>query len=397
MNDTARVIIKPRRARPFYARHPWVLSNSIERVEGSPEPGAEVIVLSHERKFIAQGLWNPNSTIQARLYRWEEAPLDEAFWLDRVDSALRLRSTLPGNRGDRSARRLIYSEADGLSGLTVDQFDQYLVMQFTSLALHQRKDLFIKALTDRLSPAGIMLRTERGIAKREGLEIDDGVVHGTIPDEPIAIVEHALEFRVDLRTGQKTGFYLDQRENRLAASTYAFERNVLDVFCYTGGFGVAALKLGGAASCLGIDGSTTAIDLARVNAERNGVAQASFEHADAFDALERFRIDGRKFNMIICDPPKFARSPNGIEEALKGYLRLNRAAVAVLERDGILVTCSCSGLIDRGLFVEVIAQVAEQSGRAIQILEQRGQAPDHPVSASCLDTEYLKCLICRVE
>jgi 23S rRNA (cytosine1962-C5)-methyltransferase len=224
----------------------------------------------------------------------------------------------------------------------------------------------------------------------------DELLVGTPPDEPLEIVENDLRYLVDLKAGQKTGFYLDQRTNRRAVADYCRGGRVLDLYCYTGGFALAALRQGGASSTLGIDSSATAIELARRNAVINHLGTARFEAADVFDTLETIRAHGERFGVVICDPPKFARHPKGVEDAIKAYLRLNRAAIDALEPDGLLVTCSCSGLIDRGLFADILGQAAELSGRPIQILEQRGQAADHPVSASCLETEYLKCFICRV-
>jgi 23S rRNA (cytosine1962-C5)-methyltransferase len=391
------VTLKPRRARPFFARHPWVFASSIAAVEGDARPGSEVTLRSYDGAFIARGLFNPHSAIRARLYRWEDAPLDECFWAERIGAAIRLRREILGLDAERSACRLIFSESDGLSGLAVDRYDRWLVAQFTSLALYELRGMLLKLLADATGAEGILLRTERGVAGLEGLDLkpQQEAALGQWPGEPITIVEHGLSYRVDTRAGQKTGFYLDQRENRREAARYASGRRVLDLFCYTGGFGLNALRHGGARSVLGIDSSSHAIEQARDNARANGL-EADFEAADVFEALDRLAASGERFGMIICDPPKFARSPRAVEDALKGYIRLNRAALDVLERDGVLVTCSCSGHVDRQLFAEVLGQVAEQSGRAIQILDQRGQAPDHPVSASCLETEYLKCFICRV-
>ena len=242
----------------------------------------------------------------------------------------------------------------------------------------------------------VLARTERGIAEQEGLHLHDEALLGRLPDAPLEIVEEGLTYLVDLKSGQKTGFYLDQRYNRRAAAEYCRGKRVLDLYCYTGGFALNALRHGGATSALGIDSSATAVELARQNAVVNHLSKARFEAADVFDTLETLRARGERFGVVICDPPKFARHPRGVEDAIKAYLRLNRAALDVLEPDGVLVTCSCSGLLDRALFADVLGQVAELSGRSIQFLEQRGQAPDHPVSASCLETEYLKCFICRV-
>ena len=215
------------------------------------------------------------------------------------------------------------------------------------------------------------------------------------PLEPVTILEHGLCYRVDLRSGQKSGFYLDQRVNRREVAAYCRGKRVLDLFCFSGAFSLNAARMGAIAT-LGVDSSAPAVELARHNAASNRIENAEFIHGDVLEVLERLELEQRRFDVVICDPPKFARQAKDVEHALKGYLRLNMAALRVLEPDGILVTCSCSGLIGRELFTDLLSNVAEQSGRPIQILEQRGQAPDHPVSASCLETEYLKCVICRV-
>jgi 23S rRNA (cytosine1962-C5)-methyltransferase len=374
-----------------------VFVTSIARVEGEPAAGDEVEVYSHERQFIARGLFNPNSAIRVRLYRWENQPLDEAYWTDLLAAAIRLRHEVLGlgRGGTGRAYRVVSSEGDGLSGLTVDRYDRWLVVQFTSLALYQRREALLRLLLEQTGATAILARTERGIAEQEGLHLHDEALVGTLPEEPLEIVEDGLTYLVDLRAGQKTGFYLDQRANRRAAAAYCHGKRVLDLYCYTGAFTLTALRHGGAVAALGIDSSATAIDLARQNAVVNQLGKARFEAADVFDTLETLRARSERFGVVICDPPKFARHPRGVEDAIKAYLRLNRAALDVLEPDGVLVTCSCSGLVDRALFADVLGQVAELSGRPIQILEQRSQAPDHPVSASCLETEYLKCFICR--
>jgi 23S rRNA (cytosine1962-C5)-methyltransferase len=396
MRLSCRVVLKPRRARPFFARHPWIFESSLERVEGEPAAGDEVEVVTNEGQFIARGLFNPTSSIRVRLYRWDDGPLDAAFWSRSLEAALRLRIQVLGLGGDEAAYRVVFSEGDGLSGLTVDRYDRWLVAQFSSLALYTRRELILNLLQEHTGALGIVTRTERGIAEKEGLRPGEESLAGSVPDAPVEIVEHGLTYRVDLRSGQKTGFYLDQRENRRAAAGYARGKHVLDLCCFSGGFALAALRCGGAAAALGIDSSRSAIELAHEHAALNGIKGAQFEASDALAALTQLRSTGQRFGVVVCDPPKYARQPKDVERALKGYLRLNLAAIDVLEPDGVLVTCSCSGLVGRELFAEVIGSVAEQSGRPIQILDQRGQAPDHPISASCLETEYLKCLICRV-
>ena len=233
-------------------------------------------------------------------------------------------------------------------------------------------------------------------SEQEGLPHPFELVLGNLPIAPAEIVEHGLTYWVDLRGGQKTGFFLDQRDNRFAASRYCEGKKVLDLYTYLGGFALNAMKNGKAASVLGVDSSATVIEVARHLASINGLDQVKFEIGDAVAQLQKFAATGESFDVVICDPPKFARSPKNVEDAVKAYLRLNRLAIDVLRPDGVLITCSCSGLVDRGLFADILGQAAELSGRSIQILEQRGQAADHPVSASCLESDYLKCFICRV-
>jgi 23S rRNA (cytosine1962-C5)-methyltransferase len=353
------------------------------------------VVVTSDGQFIARGLYNPTSTIRARLYRWDNGPLDDAFWSSTLAQARRLRTEILGSAADPSAERLVFSEGDGLSGLTVDRYDRWLVAQFTSLALYARRELILNHLAEITGAQGIIARTERGIAEKEGLRAGEVVIVGSVPERPVEIVEHGLIYRVDLRSGQKTGFFLDQRVNRREVAGYCPGKRALDLFCYSGGFSLNAARAGAVAT-LGVDSSAVAIELARQHAVINQLDGVEFQTGLVLDVLERLRADQRRFDVVICDPPKYAKHAKDVEHALKGYLRLNLAAVDVLEPGGILVSCSCSGLVGRELFADLMGSVAEQSARPIQILEQRGQAPDHPISASCLETEYLKCLICRV-
>jgi 23S rRNA (cytosine1962-C5)-methyltransferase len=391
-----RVVLLPRRARPFFARHPWVFAGSIARVVGDPEPGAEVRVESHEGQFVARGLFNPRSAIRVRLYRWDDVPLDDDYWRARIEAAWRLRAGTLGLDSPDGACRVVFSEADGLSGLTVDRFGQWLVVQITSLALDLRRDSIVPMLLAITGCSGATIRNDRSLAAQEGLPVAGIATVGDVPTGPIEIVEHEIRYPIDLRGGQKTGFYLDQRTNRRAVAAYARGQRVLDLCCYTGGFALNTLKHGGAAHALGFDSSAPAIEAARRTAVANGLGAARFEVADVFETLDRLRGAGQRFGLVVCDPPRFARSASSLEEALRAYLRLNRAAVEVLAPGGILATCSCSGHVDRATFAQMLGQAAELSGRPIQILEARGQAADHPISASCLETEYLKCFICRV-
>ena len=346
--------------------------------------------------FVARGLFNSRSQIRVRLYAWEPQELNGAFFAARIAEAVRLRHEVLGLGADDGATRLVFSEGDGLSGLTVDRYGPYLSVQFTSLALARRQDAILDALEAVVGPTGMVLRTEKGILEEEGLELRDGPLRGTLPEEPTEIVDGGLRFRVDLRTGQKTGFYLDQRENRRRAAHYATGRTAADVCCYTGGFAVA-LAAAGASHVTGVDGSEPALALARDNAQANGVGdKVDFQRGDAFKWLEAQAADGRRFDMIVLDPPRFARTRKGVRQALQAYERLNALALACVETDGILVTCSCSGRVSMEEFSGAVGRAAARARRSVQILEARGQAPDHPVAATCLESAYLKCLITRV-
>ena len=394
---TATVLVKAKRARPFFGRHPWVLDTAIERVEGTPADGDVVDLATHEGRFIARGIWNASSRLRVRLYAFDSGvPLDAPFWRSRIQAAVALRRSL-GLDDRAGAARLINSEGDDLSGLIVDRYGDHLAVQATSLAMAGRIDAICDALEEAVNPAGILLRgADRGLSKLEGLHLPDRVIRGTAPDGPVFIREGNLSWGVDLTEGQKTGFYLDQRENRRAAALLARDRRVLDLFCYSGGFAVTCAVTGAARSVLAVDGSAKATALARANADFNGAANVTVETADAFARIDSLAAAGEKFGMVILDPPKFARSRGAIEEALRAYHRINRVAVDLLEPGGILVTCSCSGSVSRDDFLEMLSVVAQRSGRQIAMLECRGAAPDHPVSASCLEGEYLKCVIARV-
>ena len=391
------MILKPKRARPFFGRHPWVLDSAVLRVEGDPTDGAVVDLATHDGNFVARGLWNAASRLRVRLYAFDAATkLDGPFWQARIESAIKLRQVL-GLDDRAGAARLVNSEGDNLSGLIVDRYGDYLAVQVTALAMAHRLDAICDTLEAVVKPAGILLRgAERGLAKLEGLHLADRLVRGTAPAGAIFVHEHGLKFGVDLTEGQKTGYYLDQRDNRQAAARYARGRRVLDLFCYSGGFSVACAQSGGAASVLAVDSSAKATTLAKANADLNGAANVTVETADAFEKLDALAAAGERFGMVILDPPKFARSRASLDDALRAYHRINRVAVGLLEPGGILVTCSCSGSVSRDDFLQMLAGVAQRSGRPLQLLECRGAAPDHPVSASCLEGEYLKCVIARV-
>ncbi|HUY31231.1 MAG TPA: class I SAM-dependent rRNA methyltransferase [Pirellulales bacterium] len=392
----SRVILKPRKARPFFGRHPWVLDSAIERVEGEPADGDVVELCSDRGQWIARGAYNSHSRIRVRLYTWcETEPLDLAFWRRRLDAALSWRRRLFAGVPD-GASRLVNSEADGLSGLIVDRYAGYLVLQVTALTMATRLEQILPILAELAQPRGIVVRAEREVVKLEKMTIVEGGRWGETPERQVFISEHGLRYGVEVGEGQKTGFFLDQRENRRVAAGYLRGRRVLDLFCHSGGFGICAAALGGAADVLGIDSSAKAVALARANAALNELTNTRFEEGDAFKTLDAMAAAGERFDAIVLDPPKFAHRRQALGEALRAYHHLNKQAVDLLEPGGILVTCSCSGHVTREDFLHVLADVAQRTGRNIQVLEQRGAAADHPVAATCLENEYLKCCVCRV-
>lgn len=374
-------------------------ATAVKTISTSIDVGTEVDVVSSDGQFVARGLYNPQSKIRARLYSWEQdVPLDAAFWQRKVRSAIELRRKLFSDGPAWKACRLIFSESDGLSGLIVDRVDDWLVVQWTSAALVTRQHEILPILIEELAPKGIWLRTEKGIKELEGLDVQDGLLWGEAPPRPLFIEENGLQFGVDLAEGQKTGFYFDQRANRKTFAGLANGARVLDVCCYTGSFAINAASQPGCPHVRAIDSSSSALEMARRNAELNDVAtKVTFQQADAVEAMTELLAAGERYDLIVLDPPKMARSRGGLGRAIKGYIKMNRLAMELLNPSGFLMTCSCSGHVSRDDFEQIIAKAALDIGRSVQILEENGQAADHPVATSCLETAYLKAFLCRVE
>lgn len=393
---TPRVILKSKRALPFFSRHPWVFAGAIDRVAGTPADGDEVDLYSSGDNFVARGLFNSQSKIHVRLYSWEPGvELNAAFFRERLARAIDLRHHVLNLAGPDRGYRVVFSESDLLSGMVVDRYGDWLAVQFTALGLGSRRELIADLLRELLGPRGIYLRTEKGIGKLEGVELHDGPLWGEPPPPDLAIEENGLRFLVNLAEGQKTGYYLDQRDNRAAVARLCPGKRVLDAFCYTGGFGLYAAKAG-ASEVLGVDASEPALELARRNAVANGLGNVTFDNADVFRHLADLAAAGRKFDVLVLDPPKFARNRAAVPEALKGYRRLHQLAMKLLDRDGVLVSCCCTGLITLADLEDLIGQVSVEARRDLQILARRGPAPDHPVAISCRESGYLKCVISRV-
>ena len=394
--------LKPRNALPLFSRHPWVYATSLQKGSDGADlmPGMEVVVATAEGEPIARGLVNPHSLLRVRLYSWQpDATITSDTFAPLIDRAIAFRQRV---LGQTKTGRLIFSEADGLSGLTVDSYDGYLLVQLTSGALATRLESLLDLLTERLTPPGIWLRIPREIAEREGLDPTDRHIRGDQPPRPLVIEQpgpdgQTLRFGVDLIGGQKTGFYYDQRENRLAVAELCRGQRVLDGHCYTGGFSVAISADGRASEVVGVDSSEPAIAMARVNAEMNGCRNVRFEQARIADYLSDAAEQGERFDVVILDPPKLAKSQSGLNRALKAYVRQTVAGLSVLASRGTLVAHSCSGLVSQTAFDDVLQRASLESGRPMRILQRRGAAVDHAPSVYCSQSDYLKCRVCAVD
>jgi 23S rRNA (cytosine1962-C5)-methyltransferase len=403
----AAVRLKPNRDKPVRQGHPWIFSGAIEHIPPTVADGAVVDIAAADGHWLARGYLNRRSQIQVRLLTWAQQPIDESFWRDRLAAAIAARTTLPGMEGT-NALRLVNAENDGLPGLTVDRFADYLVMQSGTLGIDQRKEFLAGILLELTGCRGVIERSEMALRRQEGLEPAAGLLAGTAPQGPVEVTEGGLRFVVDLEHGQKTGFYTDQRHNRrrfaayCATFTSAAGRGprVLNAFAYTGAFAVHALAAG-AAYVTNVDSSVEALELAETNLRLNSFdpdTAAEGIAGDVFSILREWRTASNRgpFDMIVLDPPKFVQSQQHLERALRGYKDINLLAFQLLNPGGILATFSCSGLVDAALFQKVVFGAAVDAGRTVQILEWLRQSADHPVAITFPEGEYLKGLICRV-
>jgi 23S rRNA (cytosine1962-C5)-methyltransferase len=389
------LILKAGRERSLLRRHPWIFSGAIQHAdEASAIPGGTVDLLSTNKQFLARAAYSPTSQIRARVWTFEDKPVDAVFFRRQIRSAIETRQNL-NVAGRSNAYRLIYAESDGIPGLIVDRYGDVLVLQSLTAGSEFWKETLADLLLEETGLSTIYERSDADVRELEGLEPKVGFLRGTLADPQITIHENGLKFNVNLGSGHKTGFYLDQRANRLRLRELAKDRDVLDCFCYTGGFTINALA-GGAKSVVSIDSSAEALSLARQNVELNDLAAAktNFMEGDVFQLLRKFRDGNRSFDMIILDPPKFAPTAAQAEKAARGYKDINLLAFKLLQPGGTLVTFSCSGGIDAGLFQKIVAGAALDAGVDAQIVEHLSQGPDHPVSLHFPEGAYLKGLVC---
>lgn len=391
------VYLKRGREKAVLRRHPWIFGGAVQRVEGKVKAGDIVEVCNADGEWLARGYYNPRSQIVVRLLTWNsEEAITPAFWRRRLERALARREGLLDD--EHTACRLVHAEADGLPGLIVDRYNDWLVLQALTLGIERLKEMLVTLLAEMLAPRGIYERSDVDVRAHEGLSSRTGSLWGETPERPIIIREAGLRFAVDLIGGHKTGFYLDQRPNRQRVASYCRGARVLNVFSYSGSFAVYA-GAQSAAHIANVDSSAEALRLARENLVLNGRQhpEDAYIVGDAFQVLREMRDAGQRYDVVILDPPKFAFSRGQLEAATRGYKDINMLGMQLLRPGGILATFSCSGLVSADLFQKVLFGAALDVDREARILEHLSQGPDHPVLLSFPESAYLKGLVCRVE
>ncbi len=405
-----RIILKPGRDKPVLAHHPWIFSGAIARAIDASE-GDTVEIFDAGEHWLARGYYNPSSQIAVRIWTWRrEEEIDRAWLRRRLEHARAMRETFV-DPAESNAYRVVNAESDWLPGLIVDRYADFLTVQFLTLGIEKWKADLVELLEEMFRPQGIYNRSDVDVREKEGLTQQVELLAGAAPPEEVEIREDGLRFLVDVKQGHKTGFYLDQRENRRRAARYLGSLNatrleakpqglgplVLNVFSYTGAFGVYACRENAGTRVVNLDASEEALRLARENMRINGLEMhGEYVQGDAFQLLRRYRDERRTFDAIILDPPKFVYSHSQLTSGLRGYKDINLLAFKLLNPGGLLVTFSCSGLVNADLFQKVVFEAAVDAGRDAQIMAKLLQAPDHPILLSFPESEYLKGLLCRV-
>jgi 23S rRNA (cytosine1962-C5)-methyltransferase len=388
------LILKPGREKSLKRRHPWVFSGAVAKVQGNPGAGDTVGIRSATGELLAIAAYSPKSQIVARVWDWQEIPIDRDFFHERIAQAVAQRKVLL-DQADTGAMRLVHGESDGLPGVVADRYADTVVLQLTSAGAERWREVIADQLLEVSGASRIWERSDAEVRALEGLAPVIAALRGAREPTRIAINEHGLQFEIDLERGHKTGFYLDQRENRLRVRALASGRDVLDGFCYSGGFALNA-RAGGAKSVTAVDSSGDALDLARRNAERNRLTGVEWIEGDVFQLLRKFRDAGRRFDLVVLDPPKFAPTAAHAAKAARAYKDINLLAFKLLRPGGLLVTFSCSGGVSADLFQKIVAGAALDAGVQAQIIERLGPGADHPVALNFPEGDYLKGLVCRV-
>ncbi len=391
------IILKPGREKSVLHRHPWIFSGAVDQVNGSPQAGETVLVRNASGDLLGSAAFSPSSQIRARMWTWDtEESIDEGFFQKRLKKALEFRQAVIPT-GETDACRLIHGESDGLPGLVVDRYADWLVVQILSCGSEAHRETLVRLLEELTGIGNIYERSDVDVRQLEGLADRTGVLRGVPPPDLVWIHENGLTFAVNLKKGQKTGFYLDQRANRLRVGQLAENRSVLNCFCYSGGFSLYALK-GGAKDVISVDSSQEALDLGELNLQTNSLPAENAEwlQGDVFHVLREMRDRARKFDLIILDPPKFAHTAAQAEKAARGYKDINLLAFKLLNPGGILATFSCSGGVSAELFQKIVAGAALDAGVDARIIDLLRQGQDHPVALNFPEGAYLKGIICQV-
>ncbi|EJO9873821.1 class I SAM-dependent methyltransferase [Vibrio vulnificus] len=395
---SAAIYLVKGREKSVVRRHPWIFSRGIDRVEGNPQLGETVDVYGHDGKWLAKAAYSPESQIRARVWSFEKQDINKAFFVKRIQDAQLLREDVI-ERDGLTGYRLIAAESDGMPGVTIDRYQNFFVCQLLSAGAEHQKQNIVDALIEVFPDCNVYERSDVSVRKKEGLQETAGVLHGEMPPKSVVIEENGVKISVDIVGGHKTGFYLDQRDSRQQAMKYVKDKEVLNCFSYTGGFGLYALK-GGAKRVINADVSQPALDTAKFNAELNefdiSKKRAVFLNADVFKLLREYRDQGTKFDVVIMDPPKFAESKAQLNGACRGYKDINMLAMQILNPGGTLLTYSCSGLMDQVLFQKIIADAAVDAGRSVKFVERFEQAADHPTDTAYPEGFYLKGFACKV-
>ncbi|MBQ9039540.1 MAG: class I SAM-dependent rRNA methyltransferase [Clostridia bacterium] len=386
----AKVTLRKTRETRVRRGHPWIYASEIEKVEGAFDNGDIVDVADFRGKFIGRGFYNPQSQISLRILTRNDEPCDRDFFARRIQEAWDYRRLLC----DPMSCRLIYSESDFLPGLVVDKFAGVLVLQSLSLGIERIKDMICDLLMEIIQPVGIWERSDVPVRRLEGMEQTTGLLRGEVPDE-VDMVENGIHFLVDVKHGQKTGFFLDQKQNRAALAPLCRDARVLDCFCHNGSFSLHAAKYG-ARSVLGVDISEEALEVARRNAALNGFENVTFEAHNCFDLLHELTDAGEKFDLVILDPPAFTKNKAAVPSAIRGYKEINLRGLKLVRPGGFLVTCSCSQHVLPEMFQDVINQAARDAKKRIRLVEYRTQGYDHPILPQSVETKYLKTMIIQV-
>ena len=391
-----KITLKSGREKSLLRKHPWIFSGAIERVDGDPGAGETVDINDAAGQFVARAAYSPASQIRARVWTFaRDETIDAAFFRSRLERAIDSRRRL-GLLGAGGACRLVFAESDGLPGLIVDRYGDYVVCQFLAAGVDRSRDVIADLLMELCAPRGIFERSEASARRKEGLASHRGVLRGEPPPAEIEVRIGATNWLVDVVNGQKTGAYLDQQRNRARIAELARGAEVLDAFAYTGGFAITALTAGAATATL-VESSAEALRTAEREAAANGVAdRCRFTAASVFDELRREREVGRRYDVVVLDPPKFVHSAEQVSAGSRGYKDVNMLGLRLVRPGGLLATFSCSGHVDVALFQKIVAGAALDAGRDAQILERLSQPPDHPIAIEFPEAEYLKGLILRV-